>query len=479
MNKYENEPKQPALPANYSAAKVALAQCAKIDECKDWADKAKALAVYAKIAEDETLENDAKRIRARAVRRAGQILKEIDRPKQGGRPPKQNGSGAATVSRRRRDEQAGLSKDQQIQAEHVANLSEEQFERQVESPKPPTIEALAKQGVQQRNAAAKRRGDDVSLEQWKKLSTAEQRELLEPRMSNARLNRQETPGIEWAQFSWNPITGCKHACGPVYCYAKEWVERFPGIYPHGFAPTIYPYLLSAPGNTPVPEAATHDARYRNIFVCSLADLFGRWVPTPWIEAVLDRVRENKQWNFLFLTKFPKRISEFSIPPNASMGTTVDCQDRIADAEASFARLKDRGVGGVRWLSCEPMITELKFNRLDLFNWIVIGGCSRTKTAPEWHPPTEWITDLKTAGVSNGRRSSRTAAGIRSTPGPPSRISARVRPMGGLVVFRWGSLSEGGSGRDLPAPEILAGLDAKSLLVYHSVHEIPHPICELW
>jgi len=33
------------LPASYEAAKIALAECSRIDECKNWANKAEALAV--------------------------------------------------------------------------------------------------------------------------------------------------------------------------------------------------------------------------------------------------------------------------------------------------------------------------------------------------------------------------------------------------------------------------------------------------
>jgi hypothetical protein len=59
------------LPVLYEEAKTAIAKSAKIDECKDWADKAAALRVYAKQSKDKTLEHNAIRIRARAVRRCG------------------------------------------------------------------------------------------------------------------------------------------------------------------------------------------------------------------------------------------------------------------------------------------------------------------------------------------------------------------------------------------------------------------------
>ncbi len=50
------------LPAAYEAAKVALANCASIDECQQWANKAEALASYAKQADDDTLRKQADRI---------------------------------------------------------------------------------------------------------------------------------------------------------------------------------------------------------------------------------------------------------------------------------------------------------------------------------------------------------------------------------------------------------------------------------
>jgi hypothetical protein len=57
---------------------TALATCAKIDECKNWADKAEALASYAKQANDRDLHVMADRIQARAIRREGELLEEIE-----------------------------------------------------------------------------------------------------------------------------------------------------------------------------------------------------------------------------------------------------------------------------------------------------------------------------------------------------------------------------------------------------------------
>ena len=53
------------LPATYEAARVALSECVRVDECQEWADKAAALASYARQADDTTLEAYAKRIRGR------------------------------------------------------------------------------------------------------------------------------------------------------------------------------------------------------------------------------------------------------------------------------------------------------------------------------------------------------------------------------------------------------------------------------
>jgi protein gp37 len=203
--------------------------------------------------------------------------------------------------------------------------------------------------------------------------------------SKGSFNDQTGDSIEWARWSWNPVTGCEHGC--PYCYARDIANRF---YDQKFMPSLWPNRINIPRSMNVPEIASQDISYRNVFTCSMADLFGRWVPLKWISLVMDSVRKSPEWNFLFLTKFPQRISELGeLPQNAWMGTSVDCQDRVANAEKAFAKIG----GGTKWLSIEPMLTPLKFNRLDLFDWVVIGGASESSATPAWIPPMDWIVDL--------------------------------------------------------------------------------------
>ena len=234
---------------------------------------------------------------------------------------------------------------------------------------------------------------NISLKAWEGMSADEKRECLDPANypSDAPMNAQSGPGIEWAQKSWNPIVGCKHDC--PYCYARDIAMRYTDAFPYGFEPAFRPATLHAPRNTALPKAAMFDARYSNVFAGSMTDWFGRWVPREWIEAVLDVIRQNQVWKFLCLTKFPKRMAEFDLPPNMWPGTTVDLQARVANAEAAFAKIRERNPKATLWLSIEPMLEPVKFKRLDLFNWIVIGGASASSQTPTWHPPFRWIMDI--------------------------------------------------------------------------------------
>lgn len=138
------------LPATYEAAKAALAQCTTVDECKDWADKAAALASYARMAEDETLLHMAKRIQARAYRRMNEVLQAID-GRNGQNLPGAKSVGTDTFSRHDAAAAAGLSKRQQVTAARIGNVPEDEFEAAIEADKPPTLTKLAEMGRKPRS----------------------------------------------------------------------------------------------------------------------------------------------------------------------------------------------------------------------------------------------------------------------------------------------------------------------------------------
>jgi len=189
--------------------------------------------------------------------------------------------------------------------------------------------------------------------------------------------------IEWARWSWNPVTGCEHGC--PYCYARDIAFRFTG----NFDPTFHEERLSAPQNTKLPD--NPDGGNRKVFVCSMADLFGDWVPQEWIDKVIDACRNAPEWTFIFLTKNPKRLVDIDWPENAWVGTTVDCQDRVNAAIESFEEVK----ATIKLLSCEPLLENIEFptSALNLFDWVIIGGQSVSSGAPAFQPEWEWVESL--------------------------------------------------------------------------------------
>jgi len=219
--------------------------------------------------------------------------------------------------------------------------------------------------------------------------------------------------IEWCNQTWNPVTGCLHACS--YCYAIKQVHRFKGdfeevyinihtlnapmtkttkkgkviqaSYPFGFEPTFHKYRLEEPQKKKTPQ---------NIFVCSMADLFGNWVPEEWIEKIFDVCNGAPQHRFIFLTKNPKRYIELAksglLPSsnNFFFGTTVTTEDTeywysdrhnwFLSIEPIMGKFSGNGISGHKPLWEGPGLKP---------HWVIVGaetGNRKGKVIPK----CEWI-----------------------------------------------------------------------------------------
>lgn len=199
--------------------------------------------------------------------------------------------------------------------------------------------------------------------------------------------------IDWCDSTWNPVTGCLHGC--EYCYARGIAHRFgfhasePDInervllecpvsagkkvpYPFDFQPTFHKYRL----NDYIAKKG------RNIFVCSMADLFGSWVPDSWIEEVFKACEKAPQHNYLFLTKNPARYTEYKDLPtykNMWYGTS------ITNPRTMFLWGKDINT----FLSIEPILEPFgEFGnalKSGFIKWIIVGaetGRRKDKVIPK-------------------------------------------------------------------------------------------------
>ncbi|MGA0207495.1 MAG: DUF5131 family protein [Ilumatobacteraceae bacterium] len=201
--------------------------------------------------------------------------------------------------------------------------------------------------------------------------------------------------VSWAGWTWNPVTGCNHGC--KFCYAREIAhsDRMKSFYPFQFAPALHEYRLSAPANTT--RKASDDPTDGRVFVCSMADLFGKWVPSKWINAVFDACLTAPEWEYLFLTKWPKRYSMIAKLPKAWFGASIIKQsdvDRVTRDMTAFT-VHD---GITRWISLEPMLEPIVFDDISWCDLVVIGAQTSTTQPDEGHVPAfapdfEWVADV--------------------------------------------------------------------------------------
>ncbi len=122
-----------------------------------------------------------------------------------------------------------------------------------------------------------------------------------------------------------------------------------------------------------------------IFVGSMHDLFGNWIEDEFISGLIFYLSHYPQHIFIFLTKFPKRYSEFTFPSNCWLGTTITSQE---ETPKIWPLVKD--FKGIKFVSFEPllspiMIQNIFFKHLD---WAIIGGLT-----PKPKHEIDWVSEL--------------------------------------------------------------------------------------
>ena len=218
--------------------------------------------------------------------------------------------------------------------------------------------------------------------------------------------------IEWCDYTFNVITGCRHDC--PYCYARKMALRFKGdtgqnigktgaylrtedglyvlenafkdengstiMYPFGFEPTFHKYRL---------DQLNTIGNGKRIFVGALTDMFGNWVPEGWIGSVMDACLEQPQHMYLFLTKNPGRYKNIPLPEGDHFwyGTSVTRQMEVE-------RILHLPKGSRQFISIEPILEKVTIpdDYLKGIGWILIGaetGIRKGKIIPS----ADWVKDI--------------------------------------------------------------------------------------
>ena len=109
--------------------------------------------------------------------------------------------------------------------------------------------------------------------------------------------------IDWCDFTWNPLVGCKNNCFNSKCYAKQINNRYKFI-PDWNEPKYYFERLTEPY-----KFNTLKNKGKKVFTVSMGDLFGSWVDAEFIKQVLKTAASCHNLQFMFLTKNPNRYLE--------------------------------------------------------------------------------------------------------------------------------------------------------------------------
>jgi len=152
-------------------------------------------------------------------------------------------------------------------------------------------------------------------------------------------------------------------------------------YPFGFTPTFHEYRL---------DDIKKKGLGKTIFVCSMADLFGEWVPDEWIEKVFAACEAAPGHRYLFLTKNPKRYLDLAKCGKLPKGDNFWYGTTVTGPDDPYFFSKELHT----FLSVEPILERFDgyCTAAPRIEWVIIGAM--TGPGSETHrPEREWIENV--------------------------------------------------------------------------------------
>lgn len=134
------------VPVRYDAMCRAIDAAYKVDEVKDIRDKARAWEIYARQAKNVEAERRACEIRLRAERKAGKLLKEMEKAKGAAEKGTGRGTTRSLGGTASRLSDLGVSRKQSAQWQKLADVLEDQFDAALIDPtRKPTTNGIIRE----------------------------------------------------------------------------------------------------------------------------------------------------------------------------------------------------------------------------------------------------------------------------------------------------------------------------------------------